>query len=75
MIHLKKKIFHPDNIFSCAIPHIGDLGLCIFEKQANNFKDIKSVIPYIAPELLNGRGPYFPATDVYAFSIVYNWRL
>jgi serine/threonine protein kinase len=49
---------------------IGDLGLCILELQANNFKDIKGVMPYLAPELLNGHGSYSRETDVYAFGMI-----
>src|SRR2546421_5508188 len=49
---------------------IGDLGLSIMKSEANNFKDIKGVMPYLAPELLNGRGSYSQATDVYAFGII-----
>src|SRR6266516_1844291 len=49
---------------------IGDLGLSIMKSEANNFKDIKGVMPYLAPELLSGRGSYSQATDVYAFGII-----
>src|SRR5205823_11370960 len=46
------------------------LGLSILATQAHNFKDIKGMMPYIAPELLSGRGSYSQATDVYAFGII-----
>src|SRR5205823_11410607 len=46
------------------------LGLSILATQAHNFKDIKGVMPYLAPELLSGRGSYSQATDVYAFGII-----
>src|SRR5947209_5298182 len=49
---------------------IGDLGLSILETQASNFKEIMGVMPYLAPELLNGRGSYSQATDVYAFGLI-----
>src|SRR5438270_12948103 len=49
---------------------IGDLGLSILETQASNFKEIMGVMPYLAPELLNGRGSYSQATDVYAFGMI-----
>src|SRR5207302_3914824 len=49
---------------------IGDLGLSILKSEANNFKDIKGVMPYLAPELLSGHGSYSQATDVYAFGII-----
>src|SRR5207302_4887807 len=49
---------------------IGDLGLSIMKSEANNFKDIKGVMPYLAPELLNGRGLYSRASDVYAFGMI-----
>src|SRR5205807_390050 len=38
--------------------------------EANNFKDIKGVMPYLAPELLSGRDLYSQATDVYAFGMI-----
>ena len=49
---------------------IGDLGLSIMKSQANNFKDVKGVMPYLAPELLSGRGSYSQAADVYAFGMI-----
>ena len=49
---------------------IGDLGLSIMKSEAINFKDIKGVMPYLAPELLTGHGSYSQATDVYAFGII-----
>src|SRR5437588_6199067 len=49
---------------------IGDLGLSILESEAINIKDIKGVMPYLAPELLSGRGSYSQATDIYAFGII-----
>jgi len=49
---------------------IGDLGLSISESEASKIKEIKGVMPYMAPELLNGGGSYSKATDVYAFGII-----
>ena len=51
-------------------PRIGDLGLSISQSEANDIKDIKGVMPYLAPELLSGRGSYSYATDVYAFGMI-----
>src|SRR6185369_829956 len=63
---------HPGNMLLTAIDdcYIGDLGLSIMKSEANNFKDIKGVMPYLAPELLSGRGSYSQATDVYAFGMI-----
>ena len=69
MILLKRDL-HPGNVLISDLPQIGDLGLCILEAQANDFKDIKGVMPYLAPELLSGRGSYSQATDVYAFGVI-----
>lgn len=49
--------------------YVGDLGISILEKEANDIKEIKGVMPYLAPELLSGR-PYSQATDIYAFGII-----
>src|SRR5579863_7507248 len=57
-------------MFSYDKPQIGDLGLAVSVSEANDIKDIKGVMPYLAPELLSGHGPYSQATDVYAFGII-----
>src|SRR5256714_5446467 len=49
---------------------IGDLGLSIMKSEASNIDEIMGVMPYLAPELLSGRGSYSQATDVYAFGII-----
>src|SRR6266487_3229405 len=49
--------------------YIGDLGLSILKTQADNFKNITGVMPYVAPELFNGSA-YSQASDVYAFGII-----
>jgi serine/threonine protein kinase len=69
---LKKRDLHPGNVLlpeftSC---YIGDLGLSVLESEAGDIEDIKGVMPYLAPELLSGRGSYSQATDVYAFGII-----
>jgi len=50
--------------------YIGDLGLCISKSGSSDIKDITGVMPYLAPELLSGRGSYSQATDVYALGII-----
>ena len=50
--------------------YIGDLGLSILESESDEIKDIKGVMPYMAPELLSGRGSYSQTTDIYAFGII-----
>ena len=37
--------------------------------ESDDIKDIKGVMPYMAPELFNG-GSYSQASDVYAFGII-----
>src|SRR5207253_3173814 len=49
---------------------IGDLGLAVLESETADINDIKGVMPYLAPELLSGRGSYSQATDIYAFGII-----
>src|SRR5579863_1976285 len=57
-------------MFSYDKPQIGDLGLAVSVSEANDIKDIKGVMPYLAPELLSGHGSYSQATDIYAFGII-----
>jgi len=38
--------------------------------EIGGIKDINGVMPFLAPELLSGRGSYSQATDVYAFGII-----
>ena len=49
---------------------IGDLGLSVLESEVGDIKELKGVMPYLAPELLSGRGSYSQATDVYAFGMI-----
>src|SRR3954465_9736293 len=49
---------------------IGDLGLSVLESESGGIKDIQGVMPYLAPELLSGRGSYSYATDIYAFGMI-----
>ena len=72
---MKKRDLHPgnvllDKILSLENCYIGDLGLAISESEAKNINEITGVMPYMAPELLSGRGSYSQATDVYAFGII-----
>ena len=50
--------------------NIGDLGLSVLKSEAGDIKDIKGVMPYLAPELLSGRGSFSQTTDVYALGII-----
>ena len=40
------------------------------KSEASDIKDIKGVMSYLAPELLNGCGSYSQETDIYAFGII-----
>ena len=67
----EKRDLHPGNLLlNNSYCFIGDLGLSILKSEAGDIKDIKGVMPYLAPELLSGRGSYSQATDVYAFGII-----
>ena len=67
---MKKRDLHPGNVLYHTWPVIGDLGLSILQSEAGDIKEITGVMPYLAPELLSGRGSYSQATDVYAFGII-----
>ncbi|GES88800.1 kinase-like domain-containing protein [Rhizophagus clarus] len=69
--------FHCGNILSnyekaFNSVHITDLGLCqpadVKSSQDDN-NEIHGVLPYVAPEVLNGK-KYTQASDVYAFGII-----
>src|SRR6185369_4988822 len=77
-IYLQKRDLHPGNVLCVPFSKfqdrdfcsIGDLGLSVFETEAGDIKDLTGVMPYLAPELLSGRGSYSQATDVYAIGII-----
>src|SRR6185369_11785530 len=69
-VHLKKRNLHPGNLLDDnGTYQIDGLGLSIFESETDDIKDIKGVMPFMAPELLSG-GSYSQATDVYAFGMI-----
>lgn len=49
--------------------HISDLGLSRPADKPSKSGDVYGVIPYIAPEVLNG-GSYTKASDIYSFGII-----
>ena len=68
---LTHRDLHSGNVLSfISYTCITDLGLC---KPANEMsekcgKSVYGVLPYIAPEVLNGKG-YTQASDIYSFGI------
>jgi len=63
------KDIHSGNILKCGIPRLCDFGLSgPADKQKSDDK-IYGVLPYIAPEVMNGK-PYTKASDIYSFGIV-----
>ena len=75
-IHDKKLIhrdFHCGNILSedMDLTRITDLGLCkpANEKSEKSEKCIYGVLPYVAPEVLRGKG-YSQASDIYGLGII-----
>ena len=63
------KDLHSGNILRGDFIYLSDFGLC---KPADGQKSddrIYGVLPYIAPEVLNGE-PYTKASDIYTFGVV-----
>ncbi|GES95351.1 kinase-like domain-containing protein [Rhizophagus clarus] len=52
---------------------ISDMGLCRKIDDINE-KSIYGVMPYVAPEVLNGK-PYTQAADIYSFGMIMCWDL
>src|ERR1043165_7416858 len=81
IIHNKKyvhKDLHSGNILQCydelskgELSKITDLGLAQFinNSKSTNSSNVCGVLPYIAPEVLDGK-PYTRASDVYSFGII-----
>ena len=66
------KDLHSGNILQfCVDTKITDLGLAqsINNSKSSNSSSVCGVLPYIAPEVLDGR-PYTFASDVYSFGII-----
>ena len=60
---------HSGNVLqSYHYPHIADLGLS-YQSLTSNKNNTYGVLPYIAPEILNGE-PYTTASDIYSFGIL-----
>lgn len=75
-IHFKNLIhrdLHSGNILQNSLydAYIADLGLLISASRAINIKSngVYGVLPYIAPEVLNGE-PYTIASDIYSFGVI-----
>lgn len=61
--------FHPGNILSAGTVFcITDLGLCRPANETDE-KKVYGVMPYLAPEILNGMS-YTQASDIYSFGMV-----
>ena len=65
------KDLHSGNILQFNTSKITDLGLAQFinNSKSSNSSSVCGVLPYIAPEVLDGR-PYTFASDVYSFGII-----
>src|SRR6266542_3557064 len=75
-IHLSGLVhqdIHPGNILldeNRIRAYITDLGLCRqVNQEANSSDSVYGVLPYIAPEVLNGKS-YTQAADIYSFGMI-----
>lgn len=62
----------PHNIFYGidGVIKIGDFGIAMFEKTSLENKKIQGSIPYLAPEVIQGKSPSFQS-DIYALGITF----
>jgi serine/threonine protein kinase len=63
------KDFHSGNILNSGSSYISDFGLSGPSNEQKLDNKIYGVLPYIAPEVLNG-GPYTLSSDIYSFGVV-----
>ena len=77
----EKELIHRDlyigNIVvnNSTTPLITDMGLCKpanYNELENAKKSVYGVLPYIAPEILQGKH-YTKASDIYGFGIIWNY--
>jgi len=62
--------FHSGNILMGTIlPIISDLGLSKSSTESTNDKEIYGIMPYVAPEILQGK-IYTVASDIYSFGMI-----
>src|SRR5205814_8881423 len=62
--------FHSGNILKCGpSSYISDFGLSGPPNEQKSDDKICGVLPYIAPEVLNGE-PYTLSSDIYSFGVV-----
>src|SRR6185369_2556767 len=64
------KDLHGGNILQNGSIYLSDFGLSgPADEQKSDDKKVYGVLPYIAPEVLNGE-PYTKASDIYSFGII-----
>ncbi len=63
------KDLHSGNILQGAITYLSDFGLSRPANKRKSDDKVYGVLPYIAPEVLNGE-PYTKASDMYSFGVV-----
>ena len=64
------KDFHSGNIlYGDEYPYISDFGLSGPSNKQKSDDKICGVLPYIAPEVLNGE-PYTLSSDIYSFGVI-----
>ncbi len=63
------KDLHSGNILQDVITYLSDFGLSKPADEQKSNDKVYGVLPYIAPEVLNGE-PYTKASDIYSFGIL-----
>jgi serine/threonine protein kinase len=68
-LHSGNILIHRDECYNCYNSYISDFGLAGPTNKQKPDNKIYGILPYIAPEVLNGK-PYTLSSDIYSYGII-----